>query len=131
MKLKFYYCKHCGKIIVIVKETSVPTICCGEEMSELIPCATDGAFEKHVPVIRVDGSLVTVTVGSELHPMTNEHYIEWILLETTRGLQQKFLHPGDTPKADFVVITGEKVTAAYEFCNLHKLWKTEKIGEDR
>lgn len=128
MELKFYYCKHCGKIIALVKDTSIPTICCGEIMSELIPSSTDASLEKHVPVIKIDGSLVTVTIGSELHPMTNEHHIEWILLQTTRGLQKKFLHPGDIPKADFVVITGEKVTAAYEYCNLHKLWKTEQIG---
>ncbi len=129
MELKFYYCKHCGKIIALVKDTSVPTICCGEIMSELIPSSTDGSLEKHVPVIKIDGSRVTVSVGSQAHPMTDEHYIEWILLETSKGLQKKVLNPGDLPKADFVVITGEKVTAAYEFCNLHKLWKTEKIGE--
>lgn len=128
MELKFYYCKHCGKIIAIVKETTVPTICCGDEMSELIPGSSDGPIEKHVPVIRVNGSLVTVTVGEKMHPMTDDHYIEWILLETTRGLQKKFLKPGDIPKADFIMITGERVKAAYEYCNIHNLFRSQIDG---
>ena len=65
---------------------------------------------------------VTVTVGSEMHPMAAEHYIEWILLQTNQGIQKKWLKPGDEPKANFAIVTGEKVEAAYEFCNLHKLW---------
>lgn len=124
MTLKFYYCKVCGKIIAMVKDTNVPTVCCGEIMQELVPSSTDGAFEKHVPIIKVDGNRVTVSVGSELHPMVAEHYIEWILLQTNQGIQQKWLKPGQEPKVDFVMVTGEKVEAAYEYCNIHKLWKT-------
>ena len=63
MELKFFYCKHCGKIIAIVKETETPTICCGEAMEVLLPATTDGAGEKHIPIIHVEGNLVTVTVG--------------------------------------------------------------------
>ena len=37
MEVKFYYCKHCGKIIVVVKDSGVPTVCCGENMTEMIP----------------------------------------------------------------------------------------------
>lgn len=128
MELKFYYCKICGKVITLFKDTSTPTICCGELMSELKPSITDGAFEKHVPIVNVNGKDVSVIVGAQVHPMINEHYIEWVLLETNRGIQQKYLKPGDFPKADFVIINGEKVIAAYEYCNLHKLWKTTNIG---
>lgn len=122
MELKFYYCKHCGKIIAIVKEAKTPTICCGEPMSELIPGVTDAATEKHVPVISVEGNVVTVKVGEAAHPMTEEHFIEWILLKTDKGIQKKWLKPGDEPKAKFILDDGEKVEAAYEYCNLHKLW---------
>lgn len=125
MQLKFYYCKHCGKIIAIVKESSVPTVCCGEAMQELVPGVTDGMAEKHIPVIKVDGNKVTVTVGSKLHPCENEHYIEWILLQTDKGIQQKWLKPGTTPQVDFAVMTGERIKAAFEYCNIHKLWKVE------
>ena len=134
MELKFYYCKHCGKVIVIVKNTPVPTICCGEPMVELVPGVTDAASEKHVPVISIEKNVVTVSVGEVAHPMQEEHLIEWILLKTNKGIQQKWLKPGDEPKstfvlsedepkATFVLAEGEKVEAAYEYCNLHKLWK--------
>lgn len=125
MELQFYTCKKCGKIIAIVKDSGTPTICCGEEMMHLIPQISDTGSERHVPVIKINGSLVTVTVGSELHPSYDEHYIEWILLQTDRGLQKKYLKPGDIPKADFLIITGERVEAAYEYCNQHRLWKKQ------
>lgn len=123
MKLRFFYCKHCGKIIAIVKESMIPTICCGQEMEELVANVTDGAMEKHVPLIRVNGNKVTVTVGSKNHPMDEDHYIEWILLQTNNGIQQKWLKPGDLPKYDFAVIEGERIEAAFEYCNIHGLWK--------
>ena len=90
---------------------------------EIIPNTTDGAFEKHVPVISQKGDTVTVAVGSVAHPMLDVHYIEWIVLETATGYQKKDLKPGDKPEADFAVT--EPVIAAYEYCNLHGLWKAE------
>lgn len=123
MDLKFYYCKNCGKIIVIVKDTKLPTICCGEAMQELVPGVTDAAAEKHVPVISVEGNVVTVSVGEVSHPMLEEHYIEWVLLQTNKGIQKKWLKPGEEPKVRFILDEGEKAVAAYEYCNLHKLWK--------
>lgn len=123
MDLKFYYCKNCGKIIAIVKDTKLSTICCGEAMLELVPGVTDAAAEKHVPVISVEGNVVTVSVGEVSHPMLEEHYIEWVLLQTNKGIQKKWLKPGEEPKVRFILDEGEKAVAAYEYCNLHKLWK--------
>lgn len=125
MQLKFFYCPHCGKIISIVKDSGVETICCGQPMKPLIPGTTDGAKEKHLPVITADKQKITVTVGETLHPSLPEHYIEWILLQTDKGIQQKMLNPGDKPEAEFEILPDEKIIAAYEYCNLHKLWKTE------
>lgn len=123
MELKFFFCKLCGKIVTIIKDSGTPTVCCGEAMTELLPGTTDAATEKHVPVIAANGNTVTVTVGSTLHPMLEEHYIEWIVLQTNLGIQKKCLKPGQEPKAEFALLPGEKVEAAYEYCNLHKLWK--------
>ncbi len=125
MQLKFYYCKHCGKIIALVKDSGTPTICCGDTMIELIAGTTDGDSEKHIPVIKVTGNTVSVTVGSKIHPSTADHFIEWILLQTDKGIQQKWLTPGNSPGVDFAIMTGEKVEAAYEYCNIHKLWKSD------
>ncbi|MBQ0040198.1 MAG: desulfoferrodoxin [Treponema sp.] len=123
MQLKFYHCKLCGKIIAIVKDSGTPTVCCDHEMEELVPGTEDGSAEKHVPVIKVNGNTVTVTVGSKLHPSEAGHYIEWILLQTDRGIQQKWLKAGNAPQIDFAIMTGERVQAAYEYCNIHRLWK--------
>ena len=82
--MKFYICKHCGNIIAYVRSSGVPVVCCGEPMQEIIPGTTDGALEKHVPVIEVEGNKVTVRVGAVEHPMLPEHYIEWIALETAQ-----------------------------------------------
>ena len=89
MEMKFYRCAHCGKIIAVVKETGVPIMCCGEAMKEIVPGTSDGALEKHVPVYEVKDGKVTVTIGSVAHPMTEEHYIEWVSLETKSGNQRK------------------------------------------
>ena len=125
MEQKFYACKHCGKIIAVVKESGVPVMCCGEKMSEIIPGSVDAAAEKHVPVYKVEGNTVYVTVGEVAHPMQEEHYIEWVSLQTSSGNQRKALKPGDEPKAEFMLLDGEKPVAAYEYCNLHGLWKGE------
>lgn len=90
---------------------------------ELVPNTTDGAYEKHVPVIEEDGNKVMVTVGAVEHPMLDVHFIEWILLETATGFQVKKLLPGMKPSAVFTA--DEKVLAAYEYCNLHGLWVKE------
>ena len=122
MELKFYRCKHCGKIIAIVNDTKVPTICCGEAMEELIPGTTDAAVEKHVPVITKNGNIIEVKVGSVEHPMAPEHYIEWIALRTKQGNQRKILKPGDAPVATFAIVDGDEVIEAFAYCNLHSLW---------
>ena len=95
--MKFYVCKHCGNIIAYAKNKGVPVMCCGEKMSELVPGSVDAATEKHVPVISVEGNKVTVTVGEVEHPMAEEHFIEWIALETQEGNQRKELKPGSKP----------------------------------
>ena len=89
----------------------------------MTPNTTDASGEKHVPVIETDGRTVTVTVGSIEHPMLDAHYIMWIVLETTQGYQKKNLRPGEKPVAHFVLAEGLTVLAAYEYCNLHGLWK--------
>lgn len=91
MDYKFYICKHCGNIITMVKDCGVPVVCCGEKMHELVPCSTQAAVEKHMPVYKIDGNNVFVTVGENAHPMQEEHYIQWVALVTKQGLQVKIL----------------------------------------
>ena len=122
--MKFLRCEVCGKIVAMVNDcSSCPTKCCGEAMKEIVPNTSDGAHEKHVPVIKVEGNKVVVEVGSVAHPMIEAHYIEWIALETDKGNQRKKLKPGDAPRAEFALLEGEKVISAYAYCNLHTLFK--------
>ena len=123
MQQKFYICKHCGNIVAMIRDCGVPVKCCGENMQEIVPGTTDAAQEKHVPVWRTEGSQVTVSVGAVEHPMTPEHYIEWICLQTKQGSQHKKLEPSDKPQACFALCEGDTVEAVYAFCNLHSLWK--------
>ena len=123
--MKYYICEHCGNIIEYVKESGVPVMCCGQKMTEIVPGTSDGAHEKHVPVVIVDGDKVTVEVGEVEHPMVEAHYIQWIVLETEDGYQIKYLQPEAKPVAEFVLTEGSKVVAVYEYCNLHGLWKAE------
>ena len=122
--MTFYRCEHCGNIIAYIHDSGVRCHCCGEEMKSIEPNTTDAAGEKHVPVIQQDGQAVTVTVGSVEHPMLDAHYIEWIMLETKEGRQRKALKPGEKPVASFALTEGDVVIAAYEYCNLHGLWKS-------
>ena len=121
--MKFFKCNHCGNIVSYVQDNGPKVICCGEEMVELVPKTADSAVEKHVPVVEVEGNLVKVIVGSTLHPMAEEHSIQWIALETEQGNQRKTLKPGQEPTVTFALVPGDKVVAAYEYCNLHGLWK--------
>lgn len=127
MSQKFYRCAKCGNIVAIVNIDGVnPVICCGETMKEMVPNTSEGAFEKHLPVIEVTGNKVHVKVGTVEHPMLEAHYIQWISIETKQGNQRKILTPGNKPEACFSLCEGDAVIAAYEYCNLHGLWKTVK-----
>lgn len=123
MEMKFFKCAKCGQIVAKVEEKASAIFCCGEEMQELVANTTDAAQEKHVPVIEAADGVVTVTVGSVEHPMLEEHSIQWIVLQTKEGNQRKALKPGDAPKATFWIGPDDEVVAAYEYCNLHGLWK--------
>ena len=122
MEIKVYRCKHCGNIAIKVIDSGVPMTCCGEKMEELIPGAVDAAVEKHVPVVTREGDKVSVAVGSAAHPMTAEHYIQFVILNTTAGVQIAKLSPNDEPVAVFTVLSGAEVIKAYAYCNLHGLW---------
>lgn len=122
MELKFYTCKNCGNLVVMAGGgTSVE--CCGEALKELVPGTTEGAAEKHLPVYRVEGNRVSVSVGSVEHPMTQEHSIKWVALQTKQGGQFKVLRPGWAPAASFALCDADEVEAAYAYCDLHGLWK--------
>lgn len=126
MEQKFLRCSHCGNIVGMVHDAGVPMMCCGQKMNEIIAGTTEASLEKHIPVFTVENNKVLVKVGAVEHPMTEEHYIEWISLQTKYGNQRKALKPGDKPEICFAVCEGDEVEAVYAYCNLHSLWKATK-----
>ena len=122
---KYYICEKCGNLVEVVNASGVPMVCCGQRMTHLEPGTVEASREKHIPVASVNGNLVRAEVGSVIHPMSEEHSILWISLETDRGTYRKHLSPSDAPVAEFLLADGEKPIAVFAYCNLHGLWKVE------
>lgn len=116
MALKIYQCEKCKKTVVSKDCMKL------DGWVELIVGSVDAAKEKHVPVVTVDGAKVKVDVGSVAHPMTEEHLIEWVALETEKGYQVQYLAANVAPVCNFVVAEGDKPVAVYAYCNLHGVW---------
>lgn len=108
----------------MINDAGVPVMCCGQKMEALVPNTVDAAGEKHLPVVTVDGTSLHVKVGEVAHPMTDEHYIQWVYVETENGGQRRILKPGDKPEVTFC-LGEDKPLAVYAYCNLHGLWKIE------
>ena len=123
--LKFYRCKHCGNLVVMVDDRKVNPFCCGEKMELIIPASVDAAKEKHVPEYKIEKNVVKVCVGSVAHPMLDNHYIEWVAIETNKGFALKHLKPGEEPMNEFALADDEGLVAVYAYCNLHGLWVKE------
>ena len=123
-QLEVYKCARCGNLVEVLHGAAGELVCCGEPMKLMAEGSTDGAKEKHVPVIEKVAGGYRVTVGSVPHPMEEKHWIQWIELLADGRSYTKFLNPGDAPEACFA-IEAEKVSAR-EFCNLHGHWKAGK-----
>lgn len=122
---EIYKCEVCGNIVEVLHAGAGELVCCGQAMKNMVAGTTDGAAEKHVPVIeKVEGGY-KVKVGSVAHPMTEAHYIEWIELICNKcgKVQRKYLKPGDAPEVVFAS-DSDSVTAR-EYCNLHGLWEAK------
>lgn len=115
--LKFYQCEACKKVIVSNTELKL------DGWKELVAGSVDAAVEKHVPVVTKKCKTVQVDVGSVTHPMTEEHLIEWVAVETEKGYQVQYLKANEAPTCVFKLADGDKAVAVYAYCNLHGLWK--------
>ena len=122
-KMSVYKCELCGNMVEMLHVGGGKLVCCGQPMDLLGENTQDAATEKHVPVIEKDGNSVKVIVGDVLHPMVENHYIQWIEAITTDGIYRKMLNPDEEPIAEFE-IKGELVKAR-EYCNLHGLWSAK------
>ena len=117
--MKIYQCEKCKKTIISKVEVKL------DGWKELVAGSTDAAQEKHVPVVTKKCKQVKVDVGSVAHPMTAEHLIEWVAIETAQGYQVKYLSAGSAPVCTFSLADGDTLVGVYAYCNLHGLWKAK------
>ena len=120
---QIWKCEVCGNIVEVLHEGIDSLVCCrlpllqkevpwNQKSNIPKPCfeskmvlmeanSVDASVEKHVPV--VDGK--KVSVGSVLHPMDEDHYIEWIEATGEDGrVVKRFLNPGEVPVVEFCKI---------------------------
>lgn len=122
----FFRCKDEKEILGLISGCKNEALkCIGGDFEELDASKAEGAGEKHLPEVNVEGNLITVKVGSVAHPMAEEHGIDWIYLETEQGSQLKKLAPNQEPQAQFALAPNDKAVAAFAYCNLHGFWKKE------
>ncbi len=126
-KMRFYKCQTCGQMVMKIKNTGASLICCGKPMLEIEPMTSKDEMmnEKHIPEYAYLNNVLRVWVGEIPHPMTDEHYIEWILVETNKGYHMKKLKVDRSAEATFKLEEDEKPLAIYTYCNIHSLWELD------
>ena len=126
MEERFFFCNACGNLFIAAIASGVIPYCCGDEMELLEPNTTDGNSEKHLPVVccKSDHSMM-VRIGSEPHPMTSQHNIRFICLETDTEIIVRYLKEDDPPEA-CIHFSGTPV-AVYSYCNIHGLWRVDAM----
>lgn len=123
-KNEVYKCAVCQNVVEVYQESDGVLACHDHPMKLLVAGSSDGATEKHVPVIEKTDEGYLVKIGSAPHPMLPEHYIEFIEIMTDDGrVGRKYLSPGDKPEAQFHCKS--KIVYAREYCNIHGLWESK------
>jgi len=121
---KFFKCNLCGNFAGMIHNSGARMVCCGQEMTEIIPNTEEASTEKHIPAVTASGDSISVQVGSVPHPMEEGHHISFIYVGTEHGGQRKCLDVGADPKCEFTFIN-DKPVSVYAYCNLHGLWEVK------
>lgn len=119
-----YKCSVCGNMVEVIHVGGGELVCCGKPMVLQVANTVDAAREKHVPVMEIIGDKVIVKIGEVPHPMTEEHHIEWVEVETKARIYRKTFTPGEPAFAEFNI--AEEVTEVRAYCNLHGLWSNNR-----
>lgn len=121
--MRFFKCIKCGKILPIADDADLAKK--SPDFVEVFVNTTEAAVEKHIPVVKVEGNIVKVSVGEVLHPMQDAHFIGWVMLQTKLGNQRRNLKPGEEPVVEFALVPGDEVIRVISYCNLHGLWASK------
>ena len=115
-------CNKCGAVVKVLKDCKCNDCrikCCEESMNLIKSNSTDASFEKHIPIFEIMDDKVKVIVN---HVMDEDHYIEWISLESNDTEITVKLKPGQTAEVTFPYI---KDATVYAYCSKHGLWETK------
>lgn len=126
-RLEFYKCNICGNLVQVILPGKGELVCCGEPMLLLDTKTQESETgEKHVPVFETKDNQTELKVGSVLHPMSEEHYIQFVQTVSEDGscFILKFFKPGDSPVMNISDFPSVKSAVAY--CNIHGLWIGDK-----
>jgi len=121
-----YKCKICGNIVEMVHTGAGELVCCGQPMEIQEEKNQNEGMEKHIPVVSKTEKGYLVKVGSVIHPMEENHYIEWIEIILGEKIYRKFLTSDQEPIAEFILDTKEENVIARAYCNVHGLWNRIK-----
>ena len=122
--LELYRCEICGNIVQVMKEGFGELVCCNKPMTLVtLHQKVEEKQEKHVPYFTEDNK---IQIGSELHPATVEHHIDFIqtVSEDKMRVITTFLHQTEEPVSE--LYEPDEHFKAYEYCNIHGLWYNEK-----
>ncbi len=125
MEKKFYCCEHCGNFFGVIQDSGVNPVCCGSQMTNVVPQTGGAGKAKHLPIIERNSTKVVVTVGEPPHPMDEKHYIQWICVVQNDKTQRIALEPGMAPQVSLLVDSPKDPVTVYEYCNLHGLWVSQ------
>lgn len=120
---KTYKCSVCGNVVALNHESNGQLSCCNKNMTLLNTNYDDSATsEKHIPILeKIKENTYEITVGKIEHPMTSEHYIEYIEVITDKKERLTFfLNNNDKPKIIFTTLN--KIISVKSYCNLHGVW---------
>lgn len=121
-KNQIYKCEVCGNIIELIEVGGGELICCGKQMVLMQEKTADVGKEKHIPVVEKTENIVKIKVGEIPHPMTKEHYIQFIEVLNDKEVLRKDLNPEERPEAE---LTTNEVKKARAYCNIHGLWRSK------
>lgn len=115
-KNQIYKCNICGNIVNVFHEGMGELVCCGVPMENKV--ANSGEFNKDVHIPKIKENMVYV--GETLHPMEEDHYIEWIEVVNSNEKEVKFLNPKESPNFKFCL---NNVLIVRCYCNKHGLFE--------
>jgi len=125
IKMEVYKCMKCGNIVEVLHQGNGDLMCCGEKMILIDANTVEASKEKHIPFIEERENENIIRIGETPHPMTSDHYIEWMEVMTDRENIKTFFSPGD--KAEISLHKRFNIVSARAYCNQHGLWRKTNL----